>query len=218
MLRDKASSPDGPWSPPARLFPDHAQSDTNLAVTILANGSVVGLARTVVDAPLVVAIHPVTAHDWRDPASYVAHWNTTLFPDATWGPEDPMVYVDVNGVYHAVFHNQFANDDQRLCGGHAWSLDGWQWTLTGTAWGNTVVFLDEVAGESSVGDGSNVKTSSYSFSRRERPHLVFADPTDPFTITALTSGVQFGAHSPISVSGEDACYTLLQPVSTVRVL
>ena len=73
----------------------------------------------IVGPPLVVAIHPVTAADWRDPTSYIGHWNTTLFPDAAWGPEDPMVYVDKHGVYHSVFHNQLANDDQRLCGGHA---------------------------------------------------------------------------------------------------
>jgi hypothetical protein len=75
-----AHSPDGPWSAPARLFPTHTGVDTNLAVVILANGSVVGLARTSASAPLVISVHSVTAHDWRDPASYVGDWNTTLFP------------------------------------------------------------------------------------------------------------------------------------------
>ena len=49
----------------------------------------------------------------------------------------------------------------------------------------------------------------YRFSRRERPHLVFDSRG---AIVALVTGVQFGAHAPTSVDGEDACYTLLQPV------
>ena len=52
----------------------------------------------------------------------------------------------------------------------------------------------------------------YEFSRRERPHLVFGDPRDPFLITGLTTGVQYGEGSPIYRDGQDACYTLLQPV------
>ena len=52
----------------------------------------------------------------------------------------------------------------------------------------------------------------YTFSRRERPHLVFGDARDPSRITHLSTGVQFGTHSPVYMPGEDACYTLLQPV------
>ena len=39
-------------------------------------------------------------------------------------------------------------------------MDGVHWVFTGTAWGNVVQFTDG---------------HSYSFSRRERPHLVFGD-------------------------------------------
>jgi len=95
-------------------------------------------------------------------------------------------------------HLSKSNDDQRLCGGHAWSLDGRQWTLAGTARFSTVPITDR---------------GPCSFSRRERPHLVFADPKDEFASTALTSGVQFGAHPPTSVAGDDACYTLFRPVN-----
>lgn len=108
-----------------------------------------------------------------------------------------MVYLDRRGIFHAVFHNQIEDDDQRLCGGHAFSEDGSIWTFTGTSWSNWVEFVDG---------------SEYYFSRRERPHLVFGDAKDPYKITALTTGVQYGSAAPRSIPGQDACYTLLQPV------
>ena len=49
------------------------------------------------------------------------------------------------------------------------------------------------------------------WARRERPHLVFA--RDGSTIAALTTGVQYGAGSPVYRAGRDACCTLLQPVA-----
>ena len=52
--------------------------------------------------------------------------------------------------------------------------------------------------------------SSVSFQRR--PHLVFGDGSQPFKITGVTSGVQYGEGSPIAEAGQDACYTLYQPV------
>ena len=55
--------------------------------------------------------------------------NTTLLPAD--GVEDPFVYVDSDGVFHAVFHNQLEDDDERLCGGHAFSEDGVAWMYTG---------------------------------------------------------------------------------------
>ena len=75
------------------------------------------------------------------------------------GLEDPFLYRDRRGIFHAVFHNQIEDDDQRLCGGHAFSEDGKKWTFTGTAWSNRVPF----------DDGTH-----YAFSRRERspPHYL----------------------------------------------
>ena len=203
-----APSPLGPWSKPQRLFAAQANetnADTNLAVVILANGSAVGIGRTW-GPPTGVIVHLVLAADWRDAGSYVGRWDRLLFPNTTRVPnaglEDPFVYVDRRGVFHAVFHNQIEADDERLCGGHAYSEDGLRWTFSGTAWSN------EVALVSPAGAAYN-----YSFSRRERPHLVFGDPHDAHRITALTTGVQFGSKAPVSVKGEDACYTLLQEVA-----
>lgn len=155
----------------------------------------VGLARTSGDHG--ITIHLVTATDWRSPATYTGRWGTSLFdnitvPDA--GLEDPFVWVGRGGVFHAVFHNQIEKDDERLCGGHAFSEDGLNWTFTGTAFNNTVKFTDG---------------GVYTFSRMERPHLIFGDPTRPFDPTHITTGVQYG--DGVSVGG-DACYTLLQPI------
>ena len=83
--------------------------------------------------------------------------------------------------------------------GNAFSEDGLRWTFTGTSWSNRVRLVD----------AATRRPYTYRFSRRERPHLLF-DARG--TIQALTTGVQFGAHSPLYVAGEDACYTLLQPV------
>jgi len=203
-----AKSPLGPWSKPEVLFAAQANetnADTNLAVVILANGSAVGIARTW-GPPTGVIAHLVLATHWRDASSYVGRFSTLLFPNTTIVPdsglEDPFVYLDRRGVFHAVFHSQIEGDDERLCGGHAFSEDGITWTFGGTAWSNEVEF---VAAEGSA-------AYKYSFSRRERPHLVFGDAADPYRITALTTGVQFGSKAPLSVNGEDACYTLLQRV------
>ena len=74
-----------------------------------------------------------------------------------------------------------------------------RWTYGGTAWSNAVPLLDD--------EGA---ARTYRFSRRERPHLVLgADGA----ITALSTGVQYGRGSPVAQPGEDACYTLLQPVA-----
>ena len=205
-----ARSPFGPWSTPQRLFASQANLtnlDTNLAATILSNGSVVGIGRTG-GPPTGIIAHLVTADDWRNPDSYVGRWSEMLFPNVTRlpnaGVEDPYVWHDAKrGVFHAVFHSQIEDDDERLCGGHAFSEDGVQWTFGGTAWSNRVSLID----------AATRAPFEYSFSRRERPHLVFDAHG---TIVALTTGVQFGDHSPTYRKGEDACYTLLQPVRRVK--
>ena len=144
--------------------------------------------------------------------------NTTLVPDA--GLEDPFVWRDeTNGVFHSVFHSQIEGDDQRLCGGHAFSVDGERWTFTGTAWSNRVRFVGDAAGAdkdqmmTGAAAHGGADAFEYRFSRRERPHLLFDKHG---SIIALTTGVQYGAHAPTSVKGEDACFTLLQPVRRAR--
>ena len=81
--------------------------DTNLAVLILTDGSVVGIGRTGGRGGIVA--HLVTAAHWKDPSSYTGSWkaplfsNTTMVPDA--GVEDPFLYWD-SYVWHLLYgHN-----------------------------------------------------------------------------------------------------------------
>ena len=106
---------------------------------------------------------------------------------------DPFIWIGRGGVYHAIFHNQIENDDERLCGGHAYSEDAFSWTFTGTAFNNTVAFSDG---------------GVYTFTRIERPHLIFG-AENRLGPTHLTTGAQFG---DAIYPGGDACYTLLQPI------
>jgi hypothetical protein len=121
-------------------------------------------------------------------------------------------------VFHAVFHNQIEQDDQRLCGAHAYSTDGRTWTFGGTAWSNRVSFEHRHDQHAHQREGEHAHgrahaTRSYRFSRRERPHLLFDVHG---AIVALTTGVQYGPHAPTYHKGEDACYTLLQPVRRAK--
>lgn len=55
-------------------------------------------------------------------------------------------------------------------------------------------------------------SSNFVFSRRERPHLIFGDLSAGGKITHLSTGVQFGPE-PYYSPGQDACFTLVQPVA-----
>ena len=175
----------GPWSEIEVVFPVRTM-DTNLAGIIKPDGSFLGFLRIWTTGS---EIHLVTASDWKNGTTYTQQ-DKILFPELT--PiltEDPFLYMDCNGGYHAIFHNMSPNDIQTLCGGHAYSTDGINWVYGGAIFGNTVNFTD-----------GTTKT----YSRRERPHFVFAD--DGCTPIALTNGVQYGGQFG------DATFSLLQPV------
>eukprot|EP00729_Bicosta_minor_P010939 gene10939-11093_t len=128
---------------------------------------------------------------WSAPVEVLAApWDTNLAVvilsngSAVVAIEDGSVYLDAKGRFHAIFHSG-------LNGIHTYSADGTNWTFGGTAWDNEVAFLN----------GQN-----YSFHRRERPHFVFGDASNPHRITALTTAVTYGDDGM-----GDACYTLLQP-------
>jgi hypothetical protein len=93
---------------------------------IAGDGSLLGLWRGGLNATRPWStIQRVTATDWKDPASYTPEY-TDLFP-AVHSTEDPHVYTDADGYYHAVFHHCFQCPKPCVCGGHAYSLDGKQW-------------------------------------------------------------------------------------------
>ena len=70
---------------------------------------------------------------------------------------DPFIWRDHRGNFHCIFHK--FTDEHPSCGGHAFSRDGFSWTLTNDWAYNTTIFLS---------DGNSVN-----FNRRERPHLLF---------------------------------------------
>lgn len=205
-----ARSAVGPWSPPQVVIPvnNFSNADSNLAAVITGNGSVVGLWRVRTFPPAAVGgssrIHLLTASDWSDPSTYVVA-REELFPDVGYrGTEDPHVYRDARGGFHALFHHMDDADcadvdELPACGAHAFSADGVAWTYGGVAFGRTVTFTDTGA--------------AFDFARRERPHMVFAK--DGTTPVAVTNGVAFANQpAPAPYDTESATYTLLQPINT----
>ncbi len=187
-----APAPEGPWSPPLLLLDmGGSQSDTNLAPVILRNGSLVGIWRTW-DAGSWP--HLVTAAHWKNASSYVFS-QAPLFPAlGGQGTEDPALYLDAAGVFHALFHNMVPRFGPDVAGGHAFSEDGVSWTYTGVAYNSSGLYADG---------------SAFSFSRRERPHPIMAP--DGVTIVALSTGVVY-SDDPAAVHGSPS-FTFVQPVA-----
>jgi hypothetical protein len=119
------------------------------------------------------------------------------------GVEDPYIWRDGGGVYHAIAH-AFTP----FYGVHAyvhphdipanWSDPSTmlKWTLGGVAYGNVVNFTDR---------------GSFAFSRRERPHLVWKkgeSASDGVSPIALSNGVEYGQRA--NTAGEDTIFTLVQ--------
>ena len=76
--------------------------------------------------------------------------------------------------------------------GHAFSANGTSWQYTGVCGNSSGRYTDDTA---------------FAFSRRERPHPVFA--ADGTTLVAVTNGVQY---EDSTTKGRDAVFTFLQPV------
>jgi len=168
----------------------------NTALTILPNGSAVAVLR---------ALFPWFAENYADNSTWRAVGacegcsQGPALPDSN--VEDPQVYVDRRGMFHAVMHSM--DVDQRFCGGHAFSEDGAAWTYTGFAYSNNASYSDG---------------SFQVFVRRERPHLLFG--ADGVTPVALSNGVQYAPPPGVTctIGGSpsvcDPIFTLVQPVRT----
>eukprot|EP00035_Acanthoeca_spectabilis_P004778 m.106857 g.106857 ORF g.106857 m.106857 type:complete len:607 (-) comp12724_c0_seq2:1803-3623(-) len=185
-----APGPNGPWTQ-FEIPGLTAGWDWNTALTINADGSAVALIR----------------------AGFV--WHASNYSDAsTWhsvggspeGPgwqgasvEDPYIWRDEAGVYHALAHAFFP-----FYGVHAYATpddcpSDWtngkpmNWTVTGVAYTDVIEFTD----------GSNISAA-----RRERPHLIWGkEGTTPI---ALSNGVQPGGKP--NEPNTDAVTTIVQPL------
>ena len=181
-----AKHPLGPWSDPVRVIDSAPRdTDTNFAGVVLPDGGVVGMSRRPKDGGS--RMHLVTSDDYTNGTSYVegaAH----LFPEVpVWYLEDPFLWRDCEGNFHAVFHRLMPNGPSGMDGVHAFSTDGTSWVFGGLAFNDVVSF-----------DNGTNKT----FHTRERPHVVL-DPKDGCTVLAITSGAILQPTGDIS-------YTLLQ--------
>jgi len=203
MAHTETNSAWGPWSRPVIVLKDTG-SDTNLSPLILRNGSLVGMWRSF--APTKRSdwfgskLHLITGERWDDPSTYMIH-RSNIFPSlSNWtnwaGAEDPFLYQtkhdDGTPVFHAILHNLYGCGTglgSRPCGTHAFSLDGWEWNLSGSgAYHRNIHFTD----------GSELVAVS-----RERPHLVLNDTTG--LPTALITGTGYVG---------DATFTLVQPLQS----
>lgn len=195
------TGPDGPWtnvalvSPPANgVFPFDVANPTPY---IFPNGSVLMLYRSYSNLrtggtwqwgapyPGYTMIGVATAPHWRGP--YTLH-PTPIFDNLN---EDPYLYRDHRGGFHAVFHNMDPWPSTAAVGRHAFSPDGFQWYYSkNDAWSTTVDYEDG---------------TSVDYARRERPEFIF-DALG--RITHLINGV---VDSTVGEYG-DRSFTVVQPV------
>ena len=109
--------------------------------------------------------------------------------------EDPFIWQDGRGNFHALFHK--FTDEHPGCGGHAFSHNGFDWTLHNVAAYETTV---------RTADGAD-----HAFNRRERPHLLFEEGTARPTVlyTTLTNWSSSGAND-----GHDKAFTFAQRIGS----
>lgn len=191
-----APSLDGPWTfqtafgPNATVNPFFPVSVDNPAPFFWPNGSVGVMFRSYTrdSAEYHSSIGIARADDWRGP------WTLPTEPIFKGLEEDPFWWwQNSTNSYHALFHDMGGCS---AVGCHAFSPDGSKWTLSSTpAYDYAVTFTDG---------------TTTTFSRRERPQLVF-DP-DTGAPTHLINGVQLPrAEQPVDSQG-DYTYSIIVPL------
>eukprot|EP00756_Hemistasia_phaeocysticola_P066394 Hpha_TRINITY_DN9205_c0_g2::TRINITY_DN9205_c0_g2_i1::g.28860::m.28860 len=206
-------NPDGPWTEPILVLKANHSIwgncsvliDTNLAGTILPNGTMVGIWRKCSNLVGVKQCedycctfpHLLVASNWSDPSTYIPRQDP-MFPQLhPYGSEDPYVWRDSRGRFHAVLHDEQGDTRSSSIGRHAYSLDGTKWY-----YGQT----DAYNGTSDLTDGSVIQ-----FVRRERPHVIVENGVP----TYLINGVQ-ELNAPTNCSRYAQCdrsYTFVQPLN-----
>lgn len=192
-----SQSPYGPWSEPVEIPQLSKPWDWNTALTINADGSAVALLRA---GFVWYAQNYSNSDSWRAVGANTGEPQGPPWKEVS--VEDPFIW-QRDGVYHALAH-AFSP----FYGVHAYakpredfdwdSGDPLEWTVSGVAYSNVVEFTD----------GQN-----YTFSRRERPHLVWAAGTEEgVRPVALVNGVQPNGRP--NAPGQDGTFTLSQPISS----
>eukprot|EP00049_Salpingoeca_infusionum_P011695 m.204046 g.204046 ORF g.204046 m.204046 type:complete len:428 (+) comp15005_c0_seq2:148-1431(+) len=194
-LYHAATNPSGPWTPHELPF-----GCNNPAPCLLANGTWFILCNSG-GYPLYSS--PSIEGPWKQ----VASLGNAPSHDGTW--EDPFLYQDKRGNFHAIFHAYNATTpcgvcDSALVSGHMYSQDGIAWSKTTIQpYTHSVKFTDG---------------SSHTFATRERPKL-YIDPNTRVP-TYLMNGVNPHTTCPPNPScrckvtlGIDWDFTLIQPLN-----
>ena len=189
-----SQSLDGPWSQlNARFIASTTMGSPyqidNPTVLFFQNGSLLMLGRGGNLKDESESDGVITAPSWKGP--YTMH---TMVGNAS-SPrvEDPFVWQDNRENFHALFHK--FTDEHPSAGGHAFSSDGFTWTLT-----NEAAYTTEIR----LADGT-----SATFFRRERPHLLFDAATGTHPTMLFTALTNWGATN-------DSALTFAQAIGASR--
>ena len=168
----------------------------NPTATFFPNGSLLMLGRGGIPSRESGSDGIITAPSWRGP--YTMHG--PVGDEASPSVEDPFVWQDKRGNFHALFHK--FTDEHPFCGGHAYSRDGFTWVLHDTPAYSTII---------TTSDGVN-----HTFNRRERPHLLLDPKTkDPtWLFTSLTNWGVTNRDGDTGVGGTDKAFTFAQAIHT----
>lgn len=121
----------------------------NPSPIMFPNGSVLMLGRDDWNS-----VGRIVAPGWRGPYTL-----QSLVGPAPYTVEDPFLYRDPRGAFHALFHGGPQGGGYSGAGAHAFSTDGGHWTFSASPAYSTAV---------NTSDGRQ-----HAHSRRERPHLLF---------------------------------------------
>lgn len=213
-----ADDANGPWSEPELIpvFRDSGdQGDFNLSPIIHPNGSALLLYRWGGGTPYESHLRLGRAAHWRNVTSYTIDNATDLLPGLpTGGFEDPFAWRDARGGYHALVHSMVGEDScHRLgdpsgrgaCGAHIFSEDGRAWRThapSGT-YNGTVAFAAD----------ATAAAEQLVFTRRERPHAVFAPGSCGNGGAILAPcGEPLAVTTSVMYPPRDGSFTLLQPL------
>jgi len=186
-----AQAPEGPWqamnaqlenggSPPRM----GKYGIDNPSAYFFPNGSVLLLGRC--DAS---SVGRIVADSWRGPYHLGSEVGNAA---AIGGVEDPFLYRDKRGHFHALFHGGHQGGGYKASGAHAFSSNGVHWTFSLHA--------------SYTTDVCTTDGKCHSYNRRERPHLLFGSDGQPaYLFTSLSNWV---------IGGKDSAFTFAQAIHT----
>jgi hypothetical protein len=128
-------------------------------------------------------------------------WNITQTPLFDAQTEDPYIWIDRRGNYHALFHHCFWPKIPGASGGHAFSSDGENWEYSRTqSYGPKILQTD----------------GTWIGANRERPHVLLEDGEPAFLYSAViveSSSVDGVNYTRENTGGlRDHSYTHVQPI------